>query len=74
MKIVFERPKWLMVKVTMFSFALIVGFGLATRKGQIDLFGDSANLIHPLPELPCEIVTSLRTFPERMDPTCSECP
>ncbi len=27
MKIAFERPKWLMVKVMMFSFALIVGFG-----------------------------------------------
>jgi hypothetical protein len=52
---------------------MIVGSGLAARKGQIDIFGDLANLIHTLPELPGKIVTSLRTFPERMDPTCSEC-
>jgi hypothetical protein len=73
MRIVLERPKPLMAKAMMLSFATIVGFGLATRKGEIDLFGDLANLIHTLPELPYKIVTSLRTFPERMDPTCSEC-
>ena len=40
----------------------VVGFGLAARKGQIDIFGDLANLIHTLPEPPRKIVTSLRTF------------
>ena len=73
MKTVLERRKSLSQTVMMLSFAMIVGFGLAARKGQIDIFGDLANLIHTLPELPCKIVTSLRTFPERMDPTCSEC-
>jgi hypothetical protein len=73
MKIVLERPKSLMVTVMVLSFAMTVGFELAARKRQIDLFGDLANLIHSLPELPCKIVTSLRTFPERIDPTCSEC-
>ena len=73
MKTVLERPKAVLVTVMMLSFAMIVGFGLAARKGQIDIFGDLANLIPTLPELPCKIVTHLRTFPERMDPTCSEC-
>jgi hypothetical protein len=72
-KIVLERPKSLMVTAMTLSFTMIVGFGLAPRKGQIDTFGDFANLIHTLPGLPCKIVTSFRTFPERMDPTCSEC-
>lgn len=73
MKTVLERRKSLLQTVMMLSFAMIVGCGLAVRKGQIDIFGDLANLIHTMPELPCKIVTSLRTFPERMDPTCSEC-
>jgi hypothetical protein len=73
MKIVFGRPKSMMAKVTMLNFAMIVGFGLATRGGQIDFFGDLANLIHTLPEPPYKIVTSLRTFPERTDPTRSKC-
>jgi hypothetical protein len=72
MKIVLDRPKSLMVTV-MFSFVMTVGFGLEARKRQIDLFGDLANLIQTLPELPCKIVSSLTTFPERIDPTCSEC-
>jgi hypothetical protein len=73
MKTVLERRKSLSQTVMMLSFAMIVSFGLPARKGQIDLSGDLANLIHTLPELPCGIVTSLRSFPERMDPTCSEC-
>ena len=73
MKIVIERRKSLLQTVMKLSFAMIVGFGLAPRNGQIDIFGDLANLIHTLPELPGKIVTGVRTFSERMDPTCSEC-
>jgi hypothetical protein len=73
MKIVLEGPKSLMVTVMTLSFAMIVGSGLAPRKGQTDIFGDLASLIHTLPELPGKFVISFRTFPERMDPTCSEC-
>ena len=61
MKNVPERPKSLLVTVMMVGFAMIVGFG------------DLANLIPALPELPYKIVTNLKILPERMDPTCSEC-
>ena len=73
MKTVLERPKLLLVTLLMLSFAMIFVFGLAAREGQTDFFRDLANLIRTLSELPCKVVISLRTFPERMNPTCSEC-
>jgi hypothetical protein len=73
MKAALERPELLVVMLTRLSIRAIVSFGLGTRKGRVLHLVDLAHLISTLAELPCNVVTSLRTFPERMDPTCSEC-
>ena len=73
MKTVLERPKSQLVTVMMLSFVMICWFRTRSPKRHIDLFGDLGNLIQTLPELPCKIVSTLTTFPERMDPTSSEC-
>jgi hypothetical protein len=73
MKIIQDRLKCLVRTAGMLSFVGIAGFGLPAREGHVVLIGDLISLIRTLPDSPCKIMTSLRTFPERMDPTCSEC-
>jgi hypothetical protein len=57
----------------MLSLTAIVSSELGTREVQVADLGDLARLISTMPELSCTGVASLRTFPERMDPICSEC-
>jgi hypothetical protein len=73
MKIALERPQPLIVTGTMLALAATFVVGLSAQNGDIDLSAKYVHFIHSLPELPSRIVTSFRSFPERMDPTCSEC-
>ena len=59
------------------SLALTVpmGYGLAQGTG-MEAFGSFTTTVLFYANLParlCEVVTNLKTLPERMDPTCSEC-
>jgi len=73
MKITLERPQPLIVTEAILALAVTFVVGFSAQNGDIDLSVRYVHFIHSLPELPCGIVTSLRTFPERIDPTCSEC-
>jgi hypothetical protein len=69
--IVSQNP--LIATVVLVVIAATFGLGLVTRKGEIDLSAQVEHFIESLPGLPCRIVTSFRTFPERINPTRSEC-
>jgi hypothetical protein len=69
--IVSQKP--LIATVVLVTITATFGLGLVTRKGEIDLSAEVEHFIESPPELACRIVTSFRTFPERMDPSCSEC-
>jgi hypothetical protein len=73
MKIALERPHPLIMTGAMLALAVTFVVGFSAQNGDIDLSVRNVHFTHSLPELPCRMVTSLRTFPERIDPTCSEC-
>jgi hypothetical protein len=57
------------------ALAVPVSYGTA-RATRPDLFSKVASAVLFYANVParlCEIVTNLKTLPERMDPTCSEC-
>jgi hypothetical protein len=72
MKITLE-PQPLIVTEAILALAVTFVVGFSAQTGDIDPSARHVHFIDSLPELPCRIVTSLRTFPERIDPTCSEC-
>ena len=57
------------------ALAIPIGFGVAQGMST-EVFGrfiTTALLYANVPARLCEVVTNLKTLPERMDPTCSEC-
>jgi hypothetical protein len=63
----------LIATLVLVTITATFGLGLVTRKGAIDLSAEVEHFIESLPEVPCRIVTRFRTFPERINPTRSEC-
>ena len=55
------------------SLALVVpvGYGIGTET--LGRLTTTALFYANVPARLCEVVTNLKTLPERMDPTCSEC-
>jgi hypothetical protein len=64
-------PKiWLSLAV-----AVPVSFGTA-QAARTEMFSKATEAVMFYANVParlCEVVTNLKTLPERMDPTCSEC-
>jgi hypothetical protein len=57
------------------ALAVPVSYGTA-QAARADLFSKVAATVLFYANVParlCEVVTNLKTLPERMDPTCSEC-
>jgi hypothetical protein len=73
MKTAIVSQKSLIATVVLVTITATFDLGLATRKGEIGLSAEVEHFIESLPGLPCRIATSFRTFPERINPTRSEC-
>jgi hypothetical protein len=73
MKTAIVSQKLLTMTAVTVTLAATFGLGLATRKGGLDPSAKFEPFIDSLLGLPCRIITMLRTFPERVNPTRSEC-
>jgi hypothetical protein len=73
MKTAIVSESSLIATLVLVTITATFGFELVTRKGEIDLSAEVEHFIESLPGLPFRIATSFRTFPERINPTRSEC-
>jgi hypothetical protein len=55
------------------AVAVCYGTTRGIRTGLFDKLTADALFYANMPARLCEVVTNLKTLPERMDPTCSEC-
>jgi hypothetical protein len=73
MKIAIASQKPLIMTAMIVTLAATFGLGLATRKGEVDPSAKFEAFNDSVLGLPCRIITSFRTLPERVNPTRSEC-
>jgi hypothetical protein len=73
MKTAIPSEKSLIATLVLVMIAVMFGLGFATHNEGIGPLAEYEHLIESLTGFPCRIVTSFRTFAERMNPTRSEC-